>query len=360
MATPGPALSDDLLSLLQSLQAPIEIRRFAARGGLPLDATDRLRALFVVLQDSDPEIAATAGATFAGIPLDDLAGFLLLPEASPAEIDAIATRTDDAVVLERVVRHRNVSDATLATLARTVTGTTQEALVVNHARLLRNPELIAAMLENPELTADSRRVLNEIKEEFFEKETRRREARRVREQEGEPEPPVEIPKPSALEAEEEEEEDPVAPAAPSAEGQENSGGVEELYYRIVAMTVPQRVKLALTGGREERRILIADGSRMVGLAVLRARGLNLTEVEGFCGMRHLDAEIFKRIATTRDWVRRPVIALALVKNPKVPLSVSLPLIRRLQMRDLRNIYRDRNLPEAVRGMARKTYMDRRR
>lgn len=301
-----------------------------------------------------------ADATFAAIPLDDLADFLLLTDALPEEIDAIARRTDDAVVLGRAVRHRDVSDATLAALARTVSGTTQEALVVNHARLLRNPALIAAMFENPELTADSRRVLNEIKEEFFEKETRRREARLVREKAVEPEPPVEVPPAAALEAEEEGEEEPIAPAAPSAEGQEDSVGAEELYYRIVAMTVPQRVKLALTGGREERRILIADGSRMVGLAVLRARGLNLTEVEGFCGMRHLDAEIFKRIATTRDWIRRPLIALALVKNPKVPLTVSLPLIKRLQMRDLRNIYRDRNLPEGVRGMARKTYMDRRR
>jgi len=360
LATPGPAPSDDLVSLLRSREAPIEIRRFAATGSLPLDATDRLRALLAVLQDSDREIAAAANETFGGIPLDDLADFLLLADALPAEIDAIASRTDDAVVLERVVRHRNVSDATLASLARTVSGTTQEALAVNHARLLRNPALIAAMFENPGLTADSRRVLNEIKEEFFEKETRRRESRLAREKAAEPEPPIEIPEPSALEAEEEEEEEPAAPAGQPAEGQEDSTGVEELYYRIVSMTVPQRVKLALTGGREERRILVADGSKMVGLAVLRARGLTLTEVEGFCGMRHLDAEIFKKISTTRDWVRRPLIALALVKNPKVPLSVSLPLIRRLQMRDLRNISRDRNLPEAVRGMARKTYMDRRR
>ena len=124
--------------------------------------------------------------------------------------------------------------------------------------------------------------------------------------------------------------------------------------------MPERVKLALTGGREERRLLIADGTRMVGLAVLRARGLTISEVEGFCGMRHLEPEIFNKIAMTRDWVRRPLIALALVKNPKVPLNVTLPLIRRLQMRDLRNTYRDRNLPEAVRAMARKTYMERRR
>jgi hypothetical protein len=99
---------------------------------------------------------------------------------------------------------------------------------------------------------------------------------------------------------------------------------------------------------------------MVGLAVLRARGLTITEVESFCGMRHLDADLFLKIGTMRDWIRRPLIALALVKNPKVPLSVSLPLVKRLSMRNLRNIARDRNLPEAVRAQARKFYMERRR
>ena len=126
------------------------------------------------------------------------------------------------------------------------------------------------------------------------------------------------------------------------------------------MTVPEKVKLALRGNKEERRVLLADGSKMVGLAVLRARGLTITEVEGFCGMRHLDADIFLKIGTMRDWIRRPLIALALVKNPKVPLTVSLPLVKRLAMRDLRNIARDRNLPEAVRAQARKIYMQRRR
>ncbi len=338
------------------------MRRFAARGVLPLDATDRLRALLLVLRDSEPEIAEAAGATFALIPPDDLANLLLLPDASPVEIDAIATRTDDAIVLERVVQHRNVSDSTLMALARRVSGTAQEAFVVNQARLLQNPSLINALFDNPALTGDSRRVLNELKEEFFEKETRRREDRRRREKPAQREAPVEVVVPpselGAAEAEEEDEAEP--PSAATAGEAETPARNEELYVQIMGMSVPQRVKLALTGGREERRLLIADSSRMVGLAVLRSRALTLPEIELYCGMRHLEPEIFLKIATTKDWVRRTPIALALVKNPKVPLSVTLPLIRRLQMRDLRNTFRDRNLPEAVRAMARKTYMERRK
>ncbi len=338
----------------------MEIRRFAARGVLPLDAADRMRALFAVLRDHDSSIEAAAAATFARIPPDDLADFLRASDVNPVEIDTIASRTDDVIVLERVVRHRNVSDATLAALARTVTGTAQEALIVNQARLLQNPSLIDALFENPELTADGRRILNELKEEFFEKEAKRREARRRgKEKPVEPESRIEEPQ-GAMEGAEEWGEESSAEASLSAAEPEVPPGTEEIFIRISRMTVPERVKLALTGGREERRFLIGDVSRIVGFAVLRARGLTITEVEGFCSMRHLDYDIFSKIATTRDWIRRPLIALALVRNPKVPLTISLPLIKRLQMRELRNIARDRNLPEAVRVMARKIYLQRRR
>jgi hypothetical protein len=362
LALPDLHQVEDLISLLRSGRAPIEIRRFAARGVLPLDAADQLRALLVVLRDPDPAVGATARATFGELPPDSIALFLTGPEVTGAELDAVARGTDDGAVLERVVQHRNVSDATLAAMARTVIGTPQEALVVNQARLLRNPSLIDALFENPELSADGRRMLNELKEEFFEKEARRQGARsRGRERPPEPEIPPAAEEVPAGESEEEERSGNEGAAASSPDpDQENSRGMEELYLRLMGMTVPERVKLALTGTREERRFLIADGSNMVGFAVLRARGLTPTEVEGFCGMRHLDADIFLKIATTRDWIRRPLIARALVKNPKVPLTISLPLVKRLGMRDLRNIAADRNLPEAVRAQAKKIYLQRRR
>jgi hypothetical protein len=361
LALPDQPQGEDLIALLRSGRAPVDIRGFAARGALPLDSRDQIRALFTVLNDPVPSIAAAAVATFHAIPHDTVAAFVAGPDVTATELDTAATRTEDGEVLVRVVQHRNVSDETLARLARTVTGTPQEALIVNQARLIGNPSLIDALFENPGLTADGRRMLNELKEEFFEKEMRRRESWRRR-REKRPEIPIgdEVPEGDEGAEDEGEPEEGASTGRPLPPEAEASRGAEDLYIRLMNMTVPQKVKLGLTGNKEERRILLSDGSKMVGLAVLRARGLTITEVEGFCGMRHLDSDLFLKIASTRDWIRRPLIALALVKNPKVPLTVSLPLIKRLAMRDLRNIARDRNLPEAVRAQARKIYMQRRR
>ena len=54
-------------------------------------------------------------------------------------------------------------------------------------------------------------------------------------------------------------------------------------------------------------------------------------------MRHLASEIYHEIASSREWIKRPKIQLALVNNPAVPLAITLPLIKYLSMRELRNI-----------------------
>jgi hypothetical protein len=354
LADSRPAETLDLLSLLRSGEAPLEIRRFAARNLLPLDRNDQLSALLAVLDDPDSETAETARATFAGIPLDELSRFLESSAPSGIEIDTLARYCEDSQVIERVIRHKNVDDQTLLRLARTVTGSPQDALVVNQLRLLRLPALIDALFENPELTAESRRRLSETREEFFEKEMRRREAEEQRRME------EELADAAAEESEEEAEEEgeESASAGASAEEQDllTTGA---LFRRIGVMTVQEKINLAYSGGKEERRILIGDSNTLVGQAVLKSRGLTINEVESFCTMRHLDAEIFRKISLNREWVRKQPVMQALVRNPAVPIAITLPLVKHLNVRTLKSIMRDPNLPEGLRLTAKKLLTEKR-
>lgn len=310
--------------------------------------------MLAVVGDPDPEIARTAIETLRTSPPDELARFLQHGGPSGMELDAVARYSDDSFVLEQVVRHRNVADETLEALARTATGAPQEALIVNQVRLLRQPSLIDALFDNPQLTVDGRRRLNEIREEFFDKGTRRREAERVRVEEE----AAEVVEAAALAAEEEERE--AADLAALGEDAEESINIGATYRRIAVMTVAEKIDLAYKGGKGERRILIGDSNKLVGLAVLKSRGITLGEIEYFCSMRQLDDEIFRKIAQNREWVRKANIAHALVKNPGVPIALSMPLVKMLSMRDLRGLVRDTNLPEGIRIAARKLLIEKRR
>ena len=77
------------------------------------------------------------------------------------------------------------------------------------------------------------------------------------------------------------------------------------------------------------------------------------EVEGFARMQNVSDDVLRIIASNRGWLKNYGVVVALVKNPKTPLAISLNLMSRLQDRDLTKLGVDRNVPEALRISARK-------
>ena len=351
---------------------PGEIRLRAARRLLPLDPEDSLRALLAVLGGSDSDLAAVARATLQEVSPDQLAAFVRAGGARPEELDLIAREASDPFVLEEIVRARSARDETLLFLARTVTGRPQDALIANQARLLAEPALIRALLDNPGLTADGRRLLVELTEEFFAKRVRRRqeearkqEADSVVEEEvaplegAESETDLDL----AEDGEEDGEEESLEPEA-AGEGTdtdlENSLFIGAIYKRLATMNVSEKIKLAYTGSKEERRILVGDTNKLVGIAVLKSRAISINEAEAFAAMRNLDEEIYRRISWNREWMRKPAVVIALVRNPRAPLDIALPLLKRLSVRELRTVVRDRNLAPVIRTTARRFLVQKRR
>jgi hypothetical protein len=362
--TPSSAGPQDIISIVRSPDAPRDLRLFAARGLLPLERDDRLRALLAVVGDPDPDIGIPAGETLAAVPPDDAVRFLEEAGPTPGELDVLSQHSADPFVLERIIRHRGVADETLLRLAASVSGDAQEALIVNQVRLIRQPALIEALLANPALTLDGRRRLRELQEEFFEKQVRRRDQDRLRREEEERRARQEaegIVFEDAAQAAPDAALDPLAALEEDIPEEEfNRASLAQIFRRISVMTIKEKVELAQKGTKEERRILIADVNTIVSLAVLKCESIGMAEVESFCAMRHVHTQIFQEIALTREWIKRPKIQYALVTNPAVPLSISLPLVKYLNMRDLRNISRDRNLPEGIRMAARKIHLDKNR
>ena len=122
---------------------------------------------------------------------------------------------------------------------------------------------------------------------------------------------------------------------------------------LQAMTVPQRLKLAMKGSREQRAVLVRDNNRMIAAAVLSSPKLSETEVEAFARMANVSEDVLRTISMNRSWMRRLAVAAALVKNPKTPPAISLHLLPRMNQRDVKNLATDRNVPEALRLNAKK-------
>jgi len=111
----------------------------------------------------------------------------------------------------------------------------------------------------------------------------------------------------------------------------------------------------MKGTAEERAILIRDSTKLVALTVLKSPKLTDQEVEQIANMRNVSDEVLRIIGTNRTWVRNYAVIYSLCRNPKTPVGMTVPFLNRLNIRDLKNLLADKNISEAVRKMAKKTF-----
>ena len=122
---------------------------------------------------------------------------------------------------------------------------------------------------------------------------------------------------------------------------------------LATMNFPQRLKAAMKGTREMRAVLIRDPNKLIASSVLSSPKVSMPEVETFARMQNVSEDVLRIIAGNRAWMKSYGIVLALTKNPKTPLSMSMNLMARLTSKDLQKLAVDRNVPEALRIAARK-------
>jgi hypothetical protein len=144
--------------------------------------------------------------------------------------------------------------------------------------------------------------------------------------------------------------DPLIDAsAEEAADADRLSGTQEL----AAMTFPQRLKAAMKGTREQRAILIRDPNKLICASVLSSPKVSAPEVESFARMQNVSEDVLRIIGSNRAWLKSYGVILALTKNPKTPLALSMQLMTRLTTKDLAKLSVDRNVPEALRISSRK-------
>jgi hypothetical protein len=150
----------------------------------------------------------------------------------------------------------------------------------------------------------------------------------------------------------------VAPAKPAAALKPLPAQRDNTMQKINRLDVKGRIQLALKGNKEERSILIRDGTKVVALAVLEAPKLSDGEVEKFALQKNVLEAVLRQIPLKRRFMKNYIVVRNLVSNPRTPLDLGLGLMKHLQIQDLKNISNNKEISETVRKMALKTYKQR--
>jgi hypothetical protein len=127
--------------------------------------------------------------------------------------------------------------------------------------------------------------------------------------------------------------------------------------KITRMSVGERVQLAVKGTKDERFVLIRDGSKVVALAVLQSPKLSDAEMEMFAAMKNIQQSVLRAISTNRKFIKQYAVVRALTQNPRCPLEISLKLLPNLLLSDLQSLSKNKNVSDTIRKIALKLYKD---
>jgi hypothetical protein len=339
-------------------KAPPQLRMMGAKGLVPAVApADLVTLLYVLSFDPDEAVRTTAARTAEGLP-EKMSGTALRAEAlAAAVLDWLADRLagKDAAI-ELVLLNPQTPDDTVARLAPLVSQPLCDIVRQNELRLLRcdaiirglcrNPNALAStvdgacdfcvrngltLLDVPQLVEAHKRVHGVDPSSRPEEETAEKLMAEFGELAADQAPPL------------------------RAETEEERRRRLTVTQRILNMSVTEKIKLATLGNKEARSILVRDANKLVSLAAATSPRISEGEIMSLAHSRTTNADVLRYIYTNRDFLRSYALRLSLVQNPKVPLPTALRFLQTLREADIKDLARDRNVPQTVMAQA-KAYM----
>lgn len=358
---------------------PKAARLLSAHPGVGDTVEETLAALYVLAVGGDDEVrdaAAAACRRVSGV------REALSNRMHPKLLEWITMVRPEPALDERIVDLRIINDETARRLARRAHRDLAERLCDDHSRLISTPEVLVELWNNPESPVEAL----ERARAYLRMEQCLPALPEVR---GGPVPAATPAPAPVFDLEAEVEAALAGRASPMLEQKRKlemfdvdhvGGGVAgfsfdfkdddefsldmledadgadaeaklNLEKRIAAMPPGKKIKLAYLGNKEVRSILIRDRNKQVGLAVVKSGRLTDAEVVNHAANRNLSADVLREIAVNKEWVRKYPVKVALVNNPRVPISVCVGFVAVLQKKDLEALARNRNVSSVLSGTA---------
>ncbi len=312
----------------------VELRRLAATGLLPLPPEDLVPLQIELARSADAELASLAGGALAAL---DPRMLSRLVERIPSYdvLSYCVDRLRHPVVLEAILRRRDAPRPLLVEMARWLPSDLQEILILRQDAIVEEPAILDALEANPQISIYAHRRILEYRQHLLPRA---------------PSAAHDIPEIS--------EEAFVAAVAavksePAVGEFDEQTGLSEGQIRL--LPVPARMRLTRGAAKPLRNILIRDPVAQIAVGVLTNNGIPDTEAEQIARNRAVCEEVLSEIANRREWAAKYPIIKALVQNPRTPVVHAMRLVGRLAVRDLRELGRDRNIPDVVRSTALRLY-----
>ena len=116
---------------------------------------------------------------------------------------------------------------------------------------------------------------------------------------------------------------------------------------VLSSSVNKKITQATLGNKEDRSRLIKEQNRLIIYSVINSPKITDDEIVAYAGNKKLSKEVPFLISTERGFTKKYMVKVALVNNPKTPLSTSTKFLCNLIGKDLKKVAISKNLPKLL-------------
>jgi hypothetical protein len=132
-------------------------------------------------------------------------------------------------------------------------------------------------------------------------------------------------------------------------------------YKIaMIMGIGEKIKMALTGDKEWRAILIKDANKLVSGSVIKNPRITDAEILNILKVGVQNDEIIRLICANKEWVKNYLIRKALIACPKTPLPNALRYLSTMTVKDLAGYAKSKNISSVIVTQARRILLTKKR
>lgn len=310
------------------------VRLAAARGALPMSGPNLVTVLFIFYHGENEELKKEALATLKDLSPGIIKTVCTTVDIHPEILDLLARlHYRNMEAMEPLLTSRMVGLKTLMFVAEHASGDVLDLLASNDVAIRQAKALRTLIINNP--NADKvLKIRLGWKEEIAEPE-----------------------------AAPQDEESASAPADVDQEQSEFEGEIEELdaealskYQQLLEMKVSEKIKMALTGDKEWRTLLLRESNKLVSSAVLKNPRITDGEVLMVAKNRSSNDDLIRLVVLNREWTKKYEIKKALIEHPRTPLQQAMRFMTFLTEKDIKDLAKSRNVSQAIVNNARRMIM----
>ncbi|MHB8122869.1 MAG: hypothetical protein ACYDG4_12005 [Desulfuromonadaceae bacterium] len=132
------------------------------------------------------------------------------------------------------------------------------------------------------------------------------------------------------------------------------------YKTAQLMGIGEKIKMALSGDKEWRAILVKDANKLVSGSVIKNPRITEGEVLTLVKAGIQNDEIMRLICANKEWIKSYKIRKALIENTRTPVQNAMRYLGTMGEKDLSSFAKSKNISSVVSTMAKRLLLNKKK